>query len=178
MKKPPELAQQAGDVAALARLAADFFAGKVAAAEARPARLTARRSARAALEALTGDWLAISRRLEEACEQTWLAVDEAARFESAHARFAEMSAELARAAAAVEGALGAPEAAAARDIVEAKKRAMEIERMHREVRRGAQDDPRFVAGLKTSAVALRLSEAAEAMQRAADALAERLGAAQ
>jgi hypothetical protein len=55
---------------------------------------------------------------------------------------------------------------------------MEIERMHRGVRKSSQDDPRFVVGLKTGAVGLRLSDAAEAVQRACDILAEMLGAQQ
>lgn len=172
MKRPRELSEQAADVAAVARLAADFFTGKVAAAEVRPARLRSQRSFKTSHVSLKGDWLALARRLEDAADLLWRAVEESARLEASDKSFGPMARELSEALAAVTSG-GDVDA-----ILEAKKRAMEIERMHRGVRKSAQDDPRFVVGLKTGAVGLRLSDAAEAVQRACDILAEMLGAQQ
>lgn len=170
MKRPRELSEQAADVAAVARLAADFFLGKAAAAEVRPARLRSQRSFKTSHAALKGDWLALARRLEDAAELLWRAVEESARLEASDKGFAPMARELAEALRTIEAGGGVDA------ILEAKKRAMEIERMHRGVRKSSQDDPRFVVGLKTGAVGLRLSDAAEAVQRACDILAEMLGA--
>lgn len=171
------LAKQASDVAELGRLAVSFFQGKVAAAEVRPLRERAKLSARKAIESEKGDLLEASRFLEDACDALWRSVEEAARFEAKDDRFLTMARELAEALETLKDAVNAEGDAAVAALVDIKRRAMEIERMHRDVRRSAHDDPRFVAGLKTGAVGQRLSDAAEGLQKACDALSERLGGA-
>ena len=166
---------QAADVAAVAKLAVGYFSGKVASAEVRPARERAKMSAREAVKLETGDRLSAARGLEQACDAAWRAVEEASRFEAVDERFLPMARELAEALETLKVAVNAEGEAAVAALVEVKRRALEIERMHREVRRSAQDDPRFVTGLKTGAVGLRLSDAAESVQAVCDALSERLG---
>lgn len=116
-------------------------------------------------------------RLCDATDEAVWAAEELDRFSfPADEELARMSARLRDAACGLEKALALfskPERAQEL-LIEAKKHASEAERLHRKQRAFARDDPKAVDGLKREAIAKRLSDSAEHLQRAIDAAAEAL----
>lgn len=131
--------------------------------------------AAAATALSNGPWKDYSRALARLCDEVARAAEEAARWgaEASRARLRQ-AAELERAAAALARAAAGGGARAEASLVEAKKRVLEVERMHRNARRQAQDDPRFVEGLKAAEVQKRLAGAAGSLSKAADILVQLL----
>lgn len=183
MKRDPvsALAGQAETFAIAAAAAAEWFRrpapSKLGAAK--TARLRAAGSRDAAIPALKSlrgpvkeDAADMSFALREAAEHASRAVVEAERFGvEPDAGLAEVAAALDTGAKALlQAALSKP-AARADALIEAKRWALEAERARRAVRADAHEDPRTARGLSRDAVATRLSDAAEALQQACDALA-------
>lgn len=146
---------------------------------ARTARLRAlgwRETAVAANKAFRGlakaDAADASFALREAVEHATQAVSEAARYgvepDLGLLRTAEAVREAAKALAAAAASRGRGKVDA---LVLAKKWAGEAERLRRLTRSDAQEDPSLTNALKRETVSTRLSNAAEAMQQACDALA-------
>ena len=179
---PRELAAQAQAAVDVARAARRYFdePSEANAVFVRKARLESRRrrvEADAALEkaAPSGDWLAVSAALAELADEACWAVEEAQRFGAALGAAGRRLAEAQETAARkLAGALAGSEDAAAA-IVEAKNKALQIEDIRRRARGEALEQPRLAAELSAQAVLDRFSRAAEAVQRAADVLAGRLG---
>jgi hypothetical protein len=138
--------------------------------ERRQAALDAR-SLRAALSRKDGPaYLALLR----LSEQAGRAAEDCARFHAPPPRQAQaMAARLGQAVAALKRALKTwPRPSCESELVESKKLAAEVERLYREARAAAHGEVRFVGGLKDASVVQRLSEAGDAAQEAAEALAE------
>lgn len=182
---PVELAAQAQAVAETARRCADYFRqpSPEALRMADAARESCAARSKTARERLKGShdkareaWLAACGGLDRAGDLAWRAASEAQRFSAGAEALLPLASPLALAAEAVAAAASqaAKPQRCAEALVEAKKLALEVERAHRHARRAAIDDPRFVDGLKARSVAQRLSDAAEALQQAADALVEGL----
>ena len=114
----------------------------------------------------------VSFALREAVEHTAQAVSEAVRYgvepDDGMLRTAEALRESAVALAAAAAGRGKSRVEA---LVLAKKWAGEAERLRRLTRDDAHEDPSLTNALKREAVSLRLSNAAEAVQQACDALA-------
>lgn len=110
--------------------------------------------------------------LREAVEHCAQAVAEGARYgvepDLSLCRTAEAVREAAKSLAAAAAARGAKRAEA---LVLCKKWAGEAERLRRLTRAGAHEDPSLTDALKRETVSTRLSNAAEAVQQACDALA-------
>lgn len=182
MKGDPEraLAEQAERFADAAKAAARWFRrpapSRVAAAK--TARLRAfgsRDAAVPALKRLRGpvkeDAADMSFALREAAEHAVKAVVEAERFGvPPDEGLAGIAAALDSGAEALLKAAKARPAERAEALVEAKRWALQAESARRAVRSDAHEDPRTARGLSRDAVATRLSDAAEALQQACDAL--------
>jgi hypothetical protein len=141
--------------------------------------LTPARLSRKLHESLRGSFRRAAARLCDATDQAVWAAEETERFGfPADADVVRMSARLRDAAAALEQALLHFSRAeqSAELLIEAKKHASEAERLHRGQRKQAHEDPQFVDGLKREGIARRLSDAAEGLQRAVDAVGEALAA--
>lgn len=114
----------------------------------------------------------VSFALRDAVEHSTQAVSDAARFsvppDSGLLKVAEAVRESAKALASAVLARGKGRAEA---LILAKKWAGEAERLRRLTRSDAFEDPSLVSALKREAVSDRLSNAAEAVQQACDALA-------
>jgi hypothetical protein len=114
----------------------------------------------------------VSFALREAVEHAAQAVSDAARFgveaDASLVRIAESVREASKALAAAASARGKARAEA---LVLAKKWAGEAERLRRLARSSAHEDPSLTNALKREAVTESLSDAAEAVQQACDALA-------
>lgn len=180
---PAALVAQAQAAARAAAAARDYFLAPspAAAGAVLERRLEARRlraAADAALETLKtrkGDWLTVSAAVADLADEAGWAVEEHERF---GARLGMAGRELSRllvsAAERLCAALGrldeAPDA-----LAEAKSKALMIEDLRRRARHAALDQPRLAAELSAQAVLDRFSRAGEAVHRAADALARRLG---
>ncbi len=110
--------------------------------------------------------------LREAVEHATQAVSEAARYgvepDSGLLRTAEAVRDAAKALAAAAAGRGKVRVEA---LVLAKKWASEAERLRRLTRSDGYEDPSLTTALKRETVSLRLSNAAEAVQQACDALA-------
>lgn len=110
--------------------------------------------------------------LREAVEHSAQAVSEAVRYgvepDDGLLKTAEAVRDAAKALAAAAAARGKSRATA---LVLAKKWAGEAERLRRLTRADAHEDPSLTNALKREAVSSRLSNAAEAVQQACDALA-------
>lgn len=110
--------------------------------------------------------------LREAVEHSAQAVSEAVRYgvepDSGLLKTAEAVREAAKALAAAAAGRGKTRVEA---LVLAKKWAGEAERLRRLTRADAHEDPSLTNALKREAVSARLSNAAEAVQQACDALA-------
>lgn len=184
---PPEpLLSHARAVLLLAQAAARFFksptdANAFSAAEAKKAAQKGGREAAADLKALKEprreDWLVLLRLLGDCAAEAGWAVEECARFKlEPDARLARMAGGLRDACADLGAALsGLSDRPRCEDlVVAAKRRAGEVERLHRSARSAAHERANVVSGLKEAAAARRLSQAAEAVQRAADRLGELL----
>ncbi len=166
---------QADALVAAASAAADWFRRPA------PSALSAARTAR--LRALGWRDAAkpadqeLSYALREAVEHASQSVAEAARWgvepDMGLFRTAEAVREASKKLAAAAAAKGRARAAA---LVEAKKWANEAERLRRLTRAGAHEDPSLTSALKRETVSTRLSNAAEAVQQACDALAGSLAA--
>lgn len=166
--------------------AARFFkspsdANAFAAAQAKKAAQDAGRRGVDALKALKHaqreDWLVLSRLLRDCGEEAGWAVEETARFETPiDALLVRMASGLRDACADLGAALSclSDRARCEGSIVTAKRRALEVERLHRQARSSAHEEPNVVLGLKEAGSARRLSQAAEAVQAAADRLSELL----
>lgn len=122
-----------------------------------------------------GEGADLSFALREAAEQTAAAVVEAARQDvPADRELAAGAKALAEGAKALAAALAAAGEKRADALVEAKRWAGECERLRRLTRARGHDDPAFVAALAREKAADRLSRAAEALQKAVDALGAEL----
>lgn len=179
---PKALTAQARSVVETARAAGRYFdePGEAHAVFARQARAKTRRdraAVDAALEATArpGDWFVVSAALAEVADEACWQVEESVRFKAQLgalgrrlAQAQEAAAE--RLAAALEGRGDAASA-----VLEAKNKALQMEDMRRRARAQALEQPRLAAELSARAVLDRFSRAAEAVHRAADALAARMG---
>ena len=163
---------QLDTVVAAASAAADWFRRPAPSAlsAARTARLRALGWRDAAVPTKLDD-ADLSFALREAVEHTVQAVAEAARYgvepDLGLLRTAEAVREAAKSLAAAAAAKGKSRAGA---LVEAKKWAGEAERLRRLTRAAAHEDPSLTTALKRETVSARLSNAAEAVQQACDAL--------
>jgi len=183
---PEALAEQAQAGVAVAALAARFFRRptEANAFAVHQARLRARREALAAAAALKAgrdlrrrEWLALSRRLAQAAEEGAAGAAEGSRFGVAGVPdLPAMSAGLRDAGRDLVAALAAlPDAPRCEArLIAAKRRAAEVERLRQRARAAALDGPNVVTELKLRTVLQRLSRAAEALQQAADGVAEML----
>lgn len=183
---PEPLLSHARAVVSLTEGAARFFkspsdANAFAAAQAKKAAQSAGRRGTNALKALRHahreDWLVLLRLLSDCSEEAGWAVEETARFETPiDALLVRMGSGLRDACADLGAALSCLSDRARCEglIVTAKRRALEVERLHRQARFNAHEEANVVLGLKEGAVARRLSQAAEAVQCAADRLSELL----
>jgi hypothetical protein len=171
---------QLDTVVAATSAAADWFRRPAPSAlsAARSARLRAlgwREAAIAAHKSLRGfaksDAADVSFALREAIEHSAQAVAEAARYgvepDPGLLRTAEAVREAAKALAAAVVAKGKSRVGT---LIEAKKWAGEAERLRRLTRAAAHEDPSLMTALKRETVSTRLSNAAEAVQQACDAL--------
>ena len=178
--QPESLKGQLDTVVAAASAAADWFRRPAPSAlsAARTARLRAlgwREAAVAAHKPLRGfaktDAADVSFALREAVEHSAQAVAEAARYgvesDQGLLKIAEAVREAAKSLAAVTALRGKARVGA---LIEAKKWAGEAERLRRLTREGAHEDPSLTNALKRETVSTRLSNAAEAVQQACDAL--------
>lgn len=113
----------------------------------------------------------VSYALREAVEHSTQAVSEAARYgvepDFNLLKTAEAVREAAKALAAAAAGRGKTRVSA---LILAKKWAGEAERLRRLTRSEAAEDPSLIGALKRETVSTRLSNAAEAMQQACDAL--------
>ncbi|UPT74428.1 MAG: hypothetical protein M0D55_01380 [Elusimicrobiota bacterium] len=154
---------------AAASAAADWF--RRPAASALSAARTARLRALGWRDAAKPADADLSFALREAVEHSAQAVAEAARWgvesDLGLYRTAEAVREAAKKLSAAAGSKGRARAAA---LVEAKKWAGEAERLRRLTRSAAHEDPSLAGALKRETVSTRLSNAAEAVQQACDAL--------
>lgn len=181
---PESLLGHARAVAALTEGAALFFraptdANAFAASLAHKAAQESEHLGRESLKALKDprreDWLGVLGRLSDCAAETGWAVSEAARFRGEVDEDQRSTADsLRQACAALESALrslgDASRCQAA--LVACKKHAAQAERSSRRVRGSAHESANVVSGLKAAAGAKRLSQAAEALQGAADLIAE------
>ena len=178
----PVLGQSQG-VVTLTTGAARFFrdpstANAFAAYEAKLEVRRLRASARGVTGPEREDWLAVSRFSALSSDEAAWAVEETARFKAdCDESLAVMSAGLRDAAVDLAAALGklSDPAACQSLLAAAKARALDVERLHRKARSAAHESANVVSGLKSKEVAKRLSQAAEALQQAADRIAEILG---
>lgn len=164
--------------AAVVSAAGRFFADPSARSAAR-ANLERRQAAldsRSVRPVLTKRESSVYLALARLSDQAGRAAEDCARFQAPPPREARaMSARLEQALSALKRALKSwPEPSCESDLIESKKLAAEVERLYRQARSQAHDDARFVGGLKDAAVCRRLSDAGDAAQEAAEALAEAL----
>lgn len=175
---PAALAGQADTFALAAAAAARWFKSPSddALGSATTARLRAAGFRDEAVKARPGgDRADLSFALREAAEQAAAAVIEAARQKlPADKELASGAKALAEGAKALAAALAAKGEGRADALVEAKRWAGECERLRRLARAKAHDDPAFVSALAREKAADRLSRAAEALQKAVDALGAEL----
>lgn len=123
------------------------------------------------------DWLALSRRLAEAASAAGSAALEAGRFGVGDARLAPAAAALRDATRELESALGALGEVRQGEalVVSAKRKVAEAEALIRRGRDSALDEPDAVLDLKLRTVLRSLGRCADALQGAADRLAELVG---
>ena len=135
----------------------------------REAAVTANKSLRGFAKTDAAD---VSFALREAVEHSAQAVAEAVRYgvepDMGLLKTAEALREAAKSLAAAAAARGKRRA---ESLVESKKWAGEAERLRRLTRDDAHEDPSLTNALKRETVSTRLSNAAEAVQQACDALA-------
>lgn len=175
------LSAQARAVEKTAAAARRYFddPGEATAAMVLKARLDARRT-RAAVDAelethvgKRGDWLTVSAALADLADEAGWAVEEHARFRAGLTVVGRrLSEALAGAAAALTAAIESPKSPG-QALTRAKNKALQIEDIRKTARRAAIEQPRLAAELAAMAVLNRFSTAAEAVHRAADALAAR-----
>ena len=182
MRKNPTdpLRGQAETLVAAADAAAAWFRDQAPAAlsAARTARLRCRgwrqesvAAARTRGGPVKADISEFSFSLSEAVEQTAAAVGEAARLGPLRDEdLAAAAAALRLAARALLRAASVSGAARAEALVEAKRLCSEVERLRRAVGAESRDSVFFIESIKRSEIAGLLSAAAEAVQRACDAL--------
>jgi hypothetical protein len=124
-------------------------------------------------------WWGLSRAFVDAADYASLAAEESRLFSTSSAECVEMAEILADGAEAgleIFRHFESPERAE-KFLIELKKLALNVERIHRRLRKSALDDPRLPGSLKLRAVAGRLSDCAEALQRFSDLVGSALGAA-
>lgn len=177
---------QASALVRVADAAAAFFKTAAVASAATTHEAVVARARRKAAEAVLKagqdrrreEWLFLSRTMADAAEEASRGVEECERFEvPCDQTLARMSAELrdaARAAQAAMDVLADPQRCA-EHLVLAKKRASAVEGLNRKARKAAMNQPNVVLELKARAIYQRLSQAAEGVQKTADALGEILG---
>lgn len=145
----------------------------------RKARVEARKRRTAAdadIEKVGGaDWFVVSAALAELADEACWAAEEGERFKARLGVLGRRLAEAQESAAARLAAALGGRADAAAAVVEAKNKALQIEDIRRRARKEALEQPRLAAELSAQAVLDRFSRAAEAVQKAADVLAGRLG---